>query len=314
MDNPQILPLSENLFDPAFANMVYWMHKREETMRELSEMIRTVGFYVEEAGFATVGDFWKDIVSFWKKHRFYYIESGQAQMTLRNARLDLEPGMLYYIPKNSVITASNQGFLRHYYIHFEADETGNTFLSSLSPEGGVPASPEDVGFFRAVLAAVEREDPSPSGALYLNGLMQIILSRFIGSLGENFGNRNILRFFDIMQYVENNVEKKITVKELAAMANLNEVYFSNCFSKAVGQPPLQYILEKKLQHAMVLLQDERLSIKEIAYRLNFGDVLYFSRLFKRKTKLSPSEFRNLFRQSAEEGGRPTSAPFSLPPG
>lgn len=277
-------------------------------MSEVFEMIRTIGFYVEEAGFATVGGFWKDIVSFWKKHRFYYIESGRAQMTLRNTQLFLEPGMLYYIPKNSVITASNREFLKHYYIHFEANEIGNTLLSALSPECSAPASPEDASAFQAVLATVDRKDNSPSGILYLNGLMQIILSRFIDSLGEDFGNRNILRFFEIIRYVENNIEKKITVGELAAMANLNEVYFSNCFSKAVGQPPLQFILGKKLQYAMTLLQDERLSVKEIAFRLNFSDELYFSRLFKRKTNFSPTEFRNLFRQSAENGSSSESSP------
>ena len=37
-------------------------------MEKLSEIVRSIGFYVREANFATVGDFWKDIVNFWKQY------------------------------------------------------------------------------------------------------------------------------------------------------------------------------------------------------------------------------------------------------
>lgn len=136
-------------------------------------------------------------------------------------------------------------------------------------------------------------------------MMQIILSRFLRSndVEEKFRNKNILRFFDIIQYIEDHIEEQITVRELANLAKLNDVYFSNCFSKVIGIPPLQYIIDKKLQHAMLLMQDGRLSIKEIAYRLNFSDESYFSRLFKKKTGIPPSEFRAALQN---ESGSPQS--------
>ena len=105
-------------------------------MEKLSEIVRSIGFYVREANFATVGDFWKDIVNFWKQHRFYYIKSGTAQIILKSASLNLTAGNLYYIPKNSVVTAINHEYLEHYFIHFETTDLGNTLLSSLLPVGG----------------------------------------------------------------------------------------------------------------------------------------------------------------------------------
>lgn len=277
-------------------------------MEKLSEIVRSIGFYVREANFATVGDFWKDIVNFWKQHRFYYIKSGTAQIILKSASLNLTAGNLYYIPKNSVVTAINHEYLEHYFIHFETTDLGNTLLSSLLPVGGggrVPVEKEDAEIFEKIISVVNGNDCGISSELYLNGMMQIILSRFLRSndVEEKFRNKNILRFFDIIQYIEDHIEEQITVRELANLANLNDVYFSNCFSKVIGIPPLQYIIDKKLQHAMLLMQDGRLSIKEIAYRLNFSDESYFSRLFKKKTGIPPSEFRAALQN---ESGSPQS--------
>lgn len=281
-------------------------------MEKLSEIVRSIGFYVREANFATVGDFWKDIVNFWKQHRFYYIKSGTAQIILKSASLNLTAGNLYYIPKNSVVTAINHEYLEHYFIHFETTDLGNTLLSSLLPVGGgegestgIPAEKEDAEIFEKIISVVNGNGSGISSELYLNGMMQIILSRFLRSndVEEKFRNKNILRFFDIIQYIEDHIEEQITVRELANLANLNDVYFSNCFSKVIGIPPLQYIIDKKLQHAMLLMQDGRLSIKEIAYRLNFSDESYFSRLFKKKTGIPPSEFRAALQN---ESGSPQS--------
>ncbi len=283
-------------------------------MEKLSEIVRSIGFYVREANFATVGDFWKDIVNFWKQHRFYYIKSGTAQIILKSASLNLTAGNLYYIPKNSVVTAINHEYLEHYFIHFETTDLGNTLLSSLLPVGGAtpfiwvcaPGVVFDVGnIFEKIISVVNGNGSGISSELYLNGMMQIILSRFLRSndVEEKFRNKNILRFFDIIQYIEDHIEEQITVRELANLANLNDVYFSNCFSKVIGIPPLQYIIDKKLQHAMLLMQDGRLSIKEIAYRLNFSDESYFSRLFKKKTGIPPSEFRAALQN---ESGSPQS--------
>ena len=262
-------------------------------MDELSELIRSVGFYLQEANFACVGTFWKNIVYVWKHHRIYYIESGKALMTLRSATLELEPGNLYYIPQNSVVTASNTQALSHYYIHFIPNAVGNTLLNAFPVFcKGVPSRPEDKEIFKTIIDVYNKPKLSNASQLFLNGYMQILLSRFVEKLDPSFDNQNVFRFFDIIHYIDTNIEKKITVKQLASMANLNEVYFSNCFSKIIGRSPLQYIIEKKLQHAMHLMQDERLSIKEIAFQLNFSDELYFSRLFKKKNGISPSEFRS----------------------
>jgi AraC-like DNA-binding protein len=69
-------------------------------------------------------------------------------------------------------------------------------------------------------------------------------------------------------------------------ARLNEV-----FKNYTGMTPYQYFIQLKIHRAKELLGLGRYSVKEIAFTLGFSDPYYFSRLFKKKTGIAPSEWR-----------------------
>ncbi len=75
----------------------------------------------------------------------------------------------------------------------------------------------------------------------------------------------------------------------AAMANMSVGYFRHCFADAYGQPPLQYVLQRRLDRASQLLAEGR-SVSESAMQSGFADPNYFSRFFQARTGLSPTEF------------------------
>ena len=68
--------------------------------------------------------------------------------------------------------------------------------------------------------------------------------------------------------------------------------FRKLFKEFTGISPSLYQQDLKLQRAKELLSTTNLSIKEIAYRLNFESPDYFSSKFKIKTNLKPSEYRS----------------------
>jgi len=258
-------------------------------MNKLTEIIKATSFSVGEADYATVGDFWKNIVFFYKHDRFYYITKGEADIVLKGRTLHLKAGYLYYIPGYSVVTANCDTFMSHHFIHFEWTDTMRNFYTSVQLKSEVMALPEDESYFKRIEQIIKIKEKSDNDELELNGLMQIILSRFISDLNEK---QNVLKYIDVMNYIDKNIETRITVKNLASEYNLNEVYFSNMFTKFTGISPSQYIINKKLEKAMLLLKSTDLSVKEISYSLGFNDSLYFSRLFKRKCLLNPTDFRN----------------------
>ena len=68
-------------------------------------------------------------------------------------------------------------------------------------------------------------------------------------------------------------------------------YFRKMFKQYTGIAPVQYHLDLKIQRAREMLLSTDRSIKEIAFDLDFHSIHYFSRLFKKKTGISPSDIR-----------------------
>ena len=260
-------------------------------MDEPNDLYKSAKFNVREGNYAKVGDFWKNIVFFWQHDRIYYITEGTAILVLKGRRLPLKPNHLYYIPAYSVVTAECNVFLGHYYLHFEWDKANYPFLSMFNLTSETEGTQLHLNLIRRAIELVNGAGCNSSkDQLELNGIMQILVSAFIS--GNDAPERDTGRFLEILKFIDENLDRRITVRELAALANLNEVYFSNLFKRMIDISPLQYVLNKKISHSMLLLKNTKLSVKEIAYKIGFDDELYFSRIFKNKTGLSPKRSRS----------------------
>jgi AraC-like DNA-binding protein len=72
-------------------------------------------------------------------------------------------------------------------------------------------------------------------------------------------------------------------------------WFRQSFKYFTGFSPHQYVLELRMTRAKKLLSETRLSVKQISYDLGFDTPFYFSRIFKKKTGYSPTEWRMCFK-------------------
>jgi AraC-like DNA-binding protein len=89
-----------------------------------------------------------------------------------------------------------------------------------------------------------------------------------------------------------NVSYNLPVKEYADRLNVTTEKLNEICKEYYGDSPKNIILDKKITESKRLLHFSDLSVKEIAFQLGFEDSSYFSRVFKRKTSLSPSDFKN----------------------
>ncbi len=109
---------------------------------------------------------------------------------------------------------------------------------------------------------------------------------------KQFNVEYISRINKTFDYIELNLEKTLTLSELATVANFSKFHFNRIFHSIVGETPFQFILRLRLEKAAsLILANKNASITEIAYKCGFSDISVFSRNFKNYFKISASRFR-----------------------
>ena len=106
-------------------------------------------------------------------------------------------------------------------------------------------------------------------------------------------SRNSDTITQTLTYININYNKQLSLDELAKIAGYSKSRFAHLFSEIVGMSPIKYQNDIRLKNSCELLTSTNLTIAEIAQSCGFGDPLYFSRIFKKKHKISPTEYRLL---------------------
>lgn len=96
---------------------------------------------------------------------------------------------------------------------------------------------------------------------------------------------------DIMQFVNDHLDTKLTLKIIADEFGLNESSLSRTFKNETGSNLMYYINEQKMKWALELLRNDDLMIKDVAIAVGIEDQLYFNKVFKKYYNISPSEFK-----------------------
>lgn len=93
--------------------------------------------------------------------------------------------------------------------------------------------------------------------------------------------------------LESNLSLELDLKAVAAGLGISYETFRKRFQESVGTAPAHYRIQKRMQAACSLLENTRLTGKEIGESLGFADPFHFAKQFKRTIGLTPKQFRLL---------------------
>ena len=96
----------------------------------------------------------------------------------------------------------------------------------------------------------------------------------------------------MLSYIEENYSGKITLNDIAEALHANSSYLSRLFKQKSGNNLFDAVLEKRIEKAKDYLTDTDWKIYKISQAVGFEDTGYFSRVFKKYTGISPTEYKN----------------------
>ena len=92
-----------------------------------------------------------------------------------------------------------------------------------------------------------------------------------------------------------NIHRQISIQQIAANLGTSYSWFRKAFKDYTDYSPAQYFQELKLRKAKELLSETNLSIKEIAFKLDFSSYEYFLSFFRKRVGQTPLAYRDLGR-------------------
>lgn len=124
------------------------------------------------------------------------------------------------------------------------------------------------------------------------------LIHYIGSsiknLAEQVDKKKARPIRAACDYVQQNYDKPLRLEDVARVAGLSSAYFSTMFSKTTGQTFSDYVANVKIGKACEFLERSDMNVNEIAQTLGFPDARYFSKLFRKKIGIKPTEYRKIY--------------------
>lgn len=150
-----------------------------------------------------------------------------------------------------------------------------------------------IPFYRELESILDKlyslsDDTSLSAKLKKTGFIYQFFSTLFECSDYKTGEDIVLTAVKIIDY---NLANALSVEKLAQTLHLNASYFTRIFTKRLGISPKQYITVKRLERAKELLRETNASVYEISNSAGFSDQLYFSRVFKKYEKSTPTQYR-----------------------
>lgn len=132
-------------------------------------------------------------------------------------------------------------------------------------------------------------------AVAMTGALYSLLSVFIRYYDDKERTKDVQMLYveQAQKYIEKNYSYSITVEDVAAYVGISRSHLFRSFKLYTGKAPKEYLSEYRIEKACDLLRETELSISTIAYSVGFDNNLYFSKVFKKYRKVSPSVYRRL---------------------
>ena len=263
--------------------------------------------------FTNCGKNWCGINQTLPYSKFYYVTGGECEIKTDKLTFRGKPGRLIFIPaktRHSFYHVS-ENYVKKYWMHFDI-KTANENMNELIELPLYVDIPENKrrsteNLFEKIFA--ETKKTGAAANLRLKAYIVELFALYVETAcadkaavpptqspmgAESKNPDESSKLSAVIDYINRNLDKRLSVEELAGMMHLHPNYFIRMFKKNVGVSPLKYINKKRFEKTISLFVNEELPITDVMTEVGFDDYSAFSNFFKSYSGYCPKKYRQIF--------------------
>ena len=239
-------------------------------------------------GSAVLDSLWKGKVICSPVSRLYFVKTGSFFLIINGERIDLFEGNWYLIPSGSSYEYGCDGETTQLFFHFNLLGAENIDIferqsSLLTLKEGFNEA-EEIGDFL-------KSDDDISALNIKNLVMKILLDMIKENEIELKNSKYSPCVIKAINYINKNLSENLTIKSIADAIYVSESTLTKHIRRELGTTVNGYIDDLILTRAAQMIAEGRYSLSAISNRFGFCDQFYFSRKFKAKFGITPSEYK-----------------------
>lgn len=230
-----------------------------------------------------------------------YCVEGHGWFELDGRREDVSSHQFFILPKGKAHKYGSCSTTPWtiYWIHFDGEKASffaNGFdkPTNISPNFDSRIE-ERLRLFEEIFTILSKGYSSNNLYYAITSLFHFLGSmKFLGEYRESgtTGDKQKNTIDEVIHYMSENIESKITLSDIATHAGLSASHLSALFQKKTGYSPLRYLTHLKVQKACHYLDFTDMKIVQICPKIGIEDAFYFTRMFSKVMGMSPTEYRN----------------------
>jgi AraC family transcriptional regulator len=148
--------------------------------------------------------------------------------------------------------------------------------------------------------ASEVDAGAPNGSIYAETLVNTLVAHLLRHYSSDgarfrhrFGGLPKHKLRRVTEFIDENLERDLTLAEIAEAADLSTFHFARSFKQTTGATPIQFLMQRRIEFAKRLLAESQLPIVEIGLMAGFKNQSHFTTLFRKITAMTPKTYRNI---------------------
>ena len=232
------------------------------------------------------------------QNKFYFVTKGSCSISIEGKKYTGKAGDWFFIPAGAIHSYENhkEKFFQKYWMHFDIYPNNGLFhILNLPYKVTVEKGGKAYKLFRQY-ARLSESDKLTDKIIVKSILMQLVAEYINLAIPDNVSVKSIsdTKIDDCLRFINNNIDKPLTVTELAGEVHMHPTHFIRFFKNKTGQTPAKYVKAKKMEVAKRYLEDSDLYISEIMEKIGETDSASFSKQFKSNYSLSPRSYRKTY--------------------